>query len=544
MTKIKLPKDFKITNEMLDEVSPYLFIKNHDIKNEQGISISYKDRQFLIDILQDMSPLQVILKAPQIGATVTFTNKILWCARYLHKDIIYTLPTQGDVFEMVGGKINRIIAQNPIYKQWTKDHDTVEQKTIGDSIIYWRGTFTTKQAMMVSSQINIHDEVDASNPLVIEQYETRQQAQMGGWRWYFSHPSIEGAGIDKYWRMSDQREWFIKCPVCEEWQFLEWPDSIDMARECYQCKACKAEIKDEVRRKGHFRKKNPNAEYAGWHIPQLMCAWIPAKKIIKDFKEKEKQYFYNFVLALPYADNKSKVTLETIKKLLQPARPRKGRIMFGVDTGIKIRWVVGDMNGLIDMGECDTYEELQRECDKYKDWIAVIDQGGDIIGVRQFQENNKAKVFLCYFQQDKKSMTIIKWGENDEYGRVMADRNRLIQLVVDEMNDQRVALFGTLDKWWNLWLHWSHMFRTVEEDKMGNPVYVWQRSDRNDWAIAQCYYRVAYDKFAETNSYFEGKESTVEEIPTAPYRNVDGKMAGFKLTLPDINSQSDDWRYR
>lgn len=182
----------KVTNEQLEAVSPYLFVKNNDIKNERGISISFKDRMFLIDILEDMSPLQAILKAPQIGATVTMTNKILWVAKYLEKDIIYTLPTMSDVYEMVGGKINRIIAQNEVYKHWTKDHDTVEQKAIGDNIIYWRGTFTQKQAMMVSSQLNVHDEVDASKPDVIDQYETRLQAEPDGWRWYFSHPSIVG----------------------------------------------------------------------------------------------------------------------------------------------------------------------------------------------------------------------------------------------------------------------------------------------------------------------------------------------------------------
>ena len=78
----------------------------------------------------------------------------------------------------------------------------------------------------------------------------------------------------------------------------------------------------------------------------MICAWVPASKIIKDFKEKEAQYFYNFVLALPYADAKSKVTLDTIKGLLTKENQREGRVIFGVDTGIKIRWVCGDKNGL------------------------------------------------------------------------------------------------------------------------------------------------------------------------------------------------------
>ena len=121
------------------------------------------------------------------------------------------LESKPPLYDMGGGKVNRIIAQNPILKEWVREHDTVEQKTVGENIIHYRGTWTTKAAMMVSSQCNVHDEVDASNADVITQYETRLQGQKGGWRWYFSHPSVAGHGVDVYWQMSDKKEWVIKC---------------------------------------------------------------------------------------------------------------------------------------------------------------------------------------------------------------------------------------------------------------------------------------------------------------------------------------------
>ena len=528
------------------QVSPYIFTKLYGIRNEQGIPLSFKDRAFLIDILEDRAPLQAVLKAPQIGMTVLQLVKSLWWAYFEKKDIIYTLPTESDVQEMAGGKINRIIAQNAIFLDWIKDHDTVSQKNVGENIVYYRGTFTQKAAMMVSSQLNIHDEVDASKPEVITQYETRLQGMPGGMRWYFSHPSIVGAGIDQQWQKSDQKEWFIKC-TCGEWQFLEWPDSVDQQRQCYQCKFCQKEITDQQRRNGHWRKLVPEAEYSGYHISQLMCPWIPASKIIKDFREKDAQYFANFTLALPYADAKSKVTLETIKDLLTPINERAGRVIMGVDTGIKIRWVVGDKNGLFSMGECDSYQELQREMDKYKDCIVVMDKGGDIIGAQEFQTNNPGRVFLCYFQHDKQSLDLIKWHEGDDYGLVSADRNRLIQLVVDEMADKRIPLYGNLEKWWDLWLHWQFMYRIVEEDKMHNLVYVWEcdkAAHRNDYALAQCYYRIGIDRFAEQESYFTGKdEAHYKKIPVSSYRETDGTMQNtMEVVYPEANPRESDWQ--
>lgn len=525
-------------------VSPYIFCKLYGIKNEQGKLLSFKDRAFLIPILEDRSQFQVILKAPQIGMTVLQLIKTLWWAKYEKKDIIYTLPTESDVQDMAGGKINRIIAQNPIFLDWISEHDTVSQKNVDDNIIYYRGTFTQKAAMMVTSQLNVHDEVDASNPEVITQYETRLQSEPGGMRWYFSHPSIIGAGVDLQWQKSDQKELFVTCRACKEAQTLEWPFSIDQERKCFQCKYCFAEIKDEDRRSTDWRALYPGAEYSGWHISQMICPWIPAEKIIKDFKEKEAQYFHNFTLALPYADAKSKVTLETIKGLLTDDNQRIGRVIFGVDTGIKIRWVSGDKNGLFASDECESYEDLQRECDKHKDWIMVIDQGGDIIGARKFQEDNPGKVFLCYFQQDKKSMQLIKWGEKDEYGMVRVDRNRLIQLVVDEMNDKRIPLQGDLEKWWNLWTHWQWMYRTIGEDRIGNLVYVWEcdkSAHRNDWALAMCYWRVGIDRFAETETEFIGEENPAfKQIPKAAYRRFDGQMENT-LVMPDMSVKEDNW---
>jgi phage terminase large subunit GpA len=547
----------KITPEQMEAVSPYFFIKYRGIKNEQGKKLSFKDRMFLIDILEDKSPFQVILKAPQVGMTVLQLIKSLWWAFFGHKDIIYTLPTETDVQEMAGGKINRIIAQNPVLLQWIKDHDTVSQKNVGQNIIHYRGTFTTKAAMMVTSQLNIHDEVDASNREVITQYETRLQSEPGGMRWYFSHPSLVGAGVDEKWGKSDQKEWFVHCKVCDGYAPLTWPFSIDQQKQCYQCQLCQTELSLYDIRTGNWCNKDGiwwsgkiqgDYEYSGWHIPQMICSWIPASKIIKDFKEKDPQYFYNFTLALPYSDAKSKVTLETIQNLLTDINEREGRVIMGVDTGLKIRWVVGDKNGLFNMGECESYQGLQREMDKYKDCIVVMDKGGDIIGAQEFQTNNPGKVFLCYFQHDKQSLDLIKWHENDDYGLVSADRNRLIQLVVDEMADKRVPLYGNLEKWWDLWLHWQFMYRIVEEDRMQNLVYVWdcdKAAHRNDYALAMCYWRVGIDRFAEDESYFVGKEepNLKQAIPKAPYRQADGKMEQtFPLIMPETPQQEVDWR--
>jgi hypothetical protein len=326
-----------------------------------GFPIEFSKRKYLIDIYNDLSPLQVILKPPQIGATVCHTLKSMYVAQKLRRQIIYTLPTQGDIQDMVGGSINRIIAQNPILMDWVKDHDTVEQKQVGEAMIFYRGTFTAKQAMMIPSGLNIHDEVDASDSQVITQYETRLQAQEdGGWRWYFSHPSLQGHGVDVYWSQSDKKEWFITCNECKTEQYLRWPDNVDIPSATYVCSSCRATLNDSIRINGKWVATSVG-DFSGYHISQLMLYNKSAKDIIKAYNDpqKDKQYFYNYVLGLPYLASDDRIEPSVVlRNCVDTVNSQEGITVIGADT-----WI-----GMPQKGRCAALPVVQYLfCDEYKD---------------------------------------------------------------------------------------------------------------------------------------------------------------------------------
>lgn len=477
------------------------------------------------DPMNDMSPLQVWLKPPQIGASEGQILKTFFVAKKLKKDIIYTLPTQGDVHDMAGGKINRIVAQNPILGTWVKDHDTVEQKSIGDNIIHYRGSFTTKSAMMVSSSLNVHDELDASDQSVIEQYETRLQAQAGGWRWYFSHPSVTDFGVDKFWQQSDQKHWFIVCPHCKVKQFLSFPENIDKDKKCYICSKCKGTLSDEDRTNGKWIPKYSkewqedngiSKPFSGYWISQLMCPWITAGKILDDYANKPADYFYNYVLGLPYAGGESKLSQKHLFQNLsgQPdAALDKERIVIGIDTGFRIDYVLGNQRlGLFFNGSTDNYNELDGIMRRYPLAIAVIDAGGDYIGAQQFQERwGVGRVFKCYTNTTMSGDTIAVWGQDEKYGTVMADRNKAIQTVVDEFRTKRIPLQGTESDWWEYWLDWANLSRLKIFDPKTNELKgtKWVRNGRDHKALATMLWRIGVDKFTDTQAeiVYPGGES-------------------------------------
>lgn len=494
-----------------------IFIDAERIKNEQGLNIEFKDRAFLKAIYEDMSPNLVVLKAPQIGLTTLMVIKTFWVAKHLKKDIIYTLPTQSDVQDMASGKINRIVAQNQSFKEWVRDHDSVESKQVGDNTIYYRGTFTTKSAMMVASSLNVHDEVDASKQDILEQYETRLQSQAGGWRWYFSHPSLPDYGVDKYWQISDQKHWFITCPHCDESQYLSWPESIDKDKREYVCKACKGVLSDDDRRNGKWYAKFPDREFSGYWVSQLMCPWITAKKILDDFSEKTPEYFYNYVLGLPYSGGDAKLTQQHLLQNLTGTAnvPEKDeRVILGIDTGKKLDFVLGNERlGLFYHGDCPDYGTLDGFMTRWPKCIAIIDAGGDFIGAQAFFERWPNRVFKAYAGTDRNSNQLFRWGVKNDHGQVTYDLDRTWQLVVDEFREHRLPLQGTEDDWYEYWLDWKNMSRTKVFDPKTNQFkgIKWVRNGRNHRASATLFWRIGMDKFKGGTVSFITSEQTVRK---------------------------------
>ena len=527
------------------------WIEAYKIVNEKGEPISFEKHQFLIDIYEDQSQYLCVMKAAQVGLSTLEVLKNIRDAQKRRMDIIYTLPTDGDVNLFVGGKVNRILANNPKLAALTADSDSIEKKQIGKSMLYFRGTWTKKAAIMITADRLVHDEQDSSKQDVIADYQARLQHSKMKQIHTFSHPSVPNNGVHAEWQQSDMKEWFITCPYCKKQQMLTWNTedpskmSVDIAAKEYICKSCRRVLDWHARAKGEWRRKKgcDGAKFSGYHVSLLMMPDMPASYICEAYQKvldgkQTMDFFYNKILGEPYAGGGNSVSEEMILgSITNEKNTYTGRIVIGVDTGIKLRYTYGNDEGLLGYGEVTDYmpdevnqlelkETLEYFLKVFPDSIMVIDQGGDIIGVRKLRKKYPGRVFLCHYARDRKTMQLMRWGEKEESGNVLADRNRLIQLMVDQYRDGRMRLFnGTRSDWYNYWLHWSHIYRTVEEDSNQIDRYVWHRSDRDDWVHATVYWYIGMSRFggrggislpeseAAPNSYEVNPNGTVEFDP-------------------------------
>lgn len=553
----------KEASKLLADQDCDAWIDYYKIKNEKGDPIDWYNHQFQIDIYNDQSKNLVVMKAAQIGLSTLEIIKNFRDAESNKMDIIYTLPTDQDVGVFVGGKVNRIIANNPHFEVLTKDKDTIEQKRVGKSMIYFRGTWSKKAAIMVTADRLVHDEKDSSKQDVVADYQARLQHSKFKQTHVFSHPSVTNSGVHIEWKISDQKEWFITCPHCQYQQILTWNAedpkkmSINMEKKRFECKKCHGVLENKDRRIGEWkpRKGKENAEYSGYRISLLMAPWVSAKDIIKKYNEvvegkQTMDFFYNKILGLPYSGGGNSVTEEMIKgAVTKEENLMKGRMVIGVDTGIKLRYTYGNKQGLLGYGEMTDYmpdetnklalnQTLEYFLKVFPDSVMVIDQGGDIIGARKLRKAYPGRVFLCHYATDRKTMQLIRWGKSDEEGNVTVDRNRTIQLLVDFWRDKRIRIYrGTKEDWHNFWLHWSHIYRVKEENNLGVEVYKWLRSNRDDWVHATLYWYVGITRFGMSGGVVH---DGVGKQPDSYLLNPDGTVDFDPAKLFNKNKPTED----
>ena len=512
----------------IEHLSILAWITENKIKTETGKELDFHTHRYLIDIYADESPFLCCIKAGQIGFSTCAIFKTIHLSRYRRIDIGYILPTVEMVQKFVGSKVNRIAQQNPIIEKWFKDKDSISQKQIGENYIFYLGAMTDRSAIMLSLDMLVADEYDKAPQEILEIYDSRLQHSKHGYKWVFSNPTIPDFGVDKFWQMSDQKKWHIKHNNCGNIYVLD-ESCIDYEAEIFRCPKCKLEITDENRRMGEWA-ATKDGKWSGYWIPLWISPLTSAARIAEYKRTKSKEYFHNFVAGLPYINTNDMLSQAILESnLINKQNSQDGRIIIGVDTGHNIHYTLANKDGIFYHGYCksiaenpvlgyDPYDELDKLMIRFPRAIMISDQGGDLIGIRKLQNKYRGRVFLCWFTKETKTQQIIRWGNNDEEGKVLADRNRLIQLVIDEIKEQRFPIWGTREDWQPYFDHWLNIYRTREmQGEEGDPQYNWRyvykRKGPDHWALATCYARIGLDRFAMDLATIIHKGSALQDIP-------------------------------
>lgn len=190
----------------------------------KGAPYSFKDHEFQLKILSDTAVVSNTQKCSQIGLTEAQARWGL-AALGLIPDfsIIYTFPFSGDAENFAKTRVDQIVEMSPRLNS-LKDKYLWNSsiKRIGTGTIYFKGTNSETAAISTPADCIISDEIDRSNPDVLEQYESRLTHSEWRLRRNFSTPTVEKRGIHALMAKSKRWKNLCKCQHCGTWAYPDY----------------------------------------------------------------------------------------------------------------------------------------------------------------------------------------------------------------------------------------------------------------------------------------------------------------------------------
>lgn len=494
------------------------WVEGQGITNEKGEPMEFAHHRFLLDIYRDESPKLCVMKSTQVGLSTAAILKEFYMAAKRGYNCIHTLPTDDDVRAFVRSKVNPIIEKNPVIQETLIGMtDNIYQKQVGESFIFYQGTKGQSKGIMITSDINFHDELDRSDIGKVETYHSRLAHSQFKGEWIFSNPSRPNVGVDVYWQRSQKKQWHVRCSHCGERQPLDYWENICQERKVFICRKCGGIIDDESRLDGEWVAEYPGRDWSGYHISQLIAPWITAAEIIEQEQTKSQEYFYNFVLGLPVIGGANSVGRHIILQNCTQDIKKKPRFnILGVDVGKVLHCVQGNEWGITKVFTLPDWEALEKYFRQQGIHCCIVDNAPDVDDASKFVQRHPGRAYRAIYDYNDKRKDAVEFIERGEKsGIVYIHRTRAIDSLIETYEKSEVAVYlqpndrqlvgeqraGVIENC--LCDHWETLYvigedgqdiNLVKKDKMGNVIRTWENAGPDHFVHANVYFETARQK--------------------------------------------------
>lgn len=297
----------------------------------------------------------VLMKPTQIGMSTMALTKMFHFVDNWSTRIMYTLPRQQDVLDMVGTRVDPMLANSAHLKSLVRKPDSTRVKAFGNSFIFFM-ELSVEPRMMPADALYI-DEVDLSDMVNMGTALNRMDDSQWKLLYQFGTPTVPNYGIDGLYYQTDMRRWLVKCPSCNTWQNLDWEKNLrivgihsDPDDVFFGCKKCNHNLTLEIIQEGQWVPEVPKKsdEHLGYHISQMMTH--DPMVLYKHFRDpmQSLQEFYRKRLGKPYTRGSGSLVEEDFLgncfsegNIFESYSAEKGaRYYMGVDQGNELQVIV------------------------------------------------------------------------------------------------------------------------------------------------------------------------------------------------------------
>jgi phage terminase large subunit GpA-like protein len=308
---------------------------------------TFKWHPWLEELHKSTAQLNIAQKAAQLGFTETMLNIVFFKIDTQQVDCLYILPAKTpDAGDFSAGRFDPALELSPYLTRLFSDVKNIGHKRAGTTNLYIRGSRSRAGLKSIPVGCIIMDEVDEFNQDNIALAIERTAGQKEHLIWMISTPTLPLKGINKYYEISTKENYFFKCPSCNRYINLVFPDSIEITAESLddpnihrtflKCRLCqsKLEHKDKPRYftnkyrggTGEWFSEDPqykNRDIRGFHINQLYSPTRSpvelAQAYIKSlYDPSDEQSFYNDRLGITHIVEGAQITDYQIQSAKRP----------------------------------------------------------------------------------------------------------------------------------------------------------------------------------------------------------------------------------
>lgn len=182
------------------------WILTNNFKTEDGHLISFTERPYLVQMLNDMSPTQAIMSGSQLGKTVNYYFKALYF-NFTGKNVLFSEPTQDLRDALTKTKLNRLIEANELLRNNVRGDLNI--KHVKDRVLHLTYTFGNAP-VGITSDVNFYDEVSLSNTETVNQWTGRLMNSKFQYEYFVSNPQQPNDLLHNKFLDSNQNHWAIK----------------------------------------------------------------------------------------------------------------------------------------------------------------------------------------------------------------------------------------------------------------------------------------------------------------------------------------------
>lgn len=453
------------------------------------------------------------MKAGQVGLSTLALLKILFIVSVKDISVVYTLPTTSDARKFVAARVDPLIEGSEYLRAKMRPYgttlaDSTELKRIGNSCLYFRGSWTEQQAQSIDADIVSFDELDFSKPDIRDMYRERLEGSTSlHWEYSFSVPSRPGFGIASLFEKTNQYIWMIRCPRCNRLQSLEFETNIDKAKKIFICRYCQAKIIDNDRRSGVWIPRYPHRDSHGYQFSRLMCPWISAKRILElEERAPTIKHFKNYTLGQPHTEETRLISDQEIWALTgnyeQPSTAES--TIVGIDQGDVFHIAIGRLEKIHDTNlyrkkiialvKAKTPEEVEDILNRYDMRAGIIDAMPNKHTAKQLAEKFRGRLFLAYYSTGltaKERYDLVRWTPNE--ATVEIQRTESLDRLMESIY-KREFILPRLSE--NVKVLISH-FRNIAVDyqsRYGLTVKIWRSAGADHFVHALNYLNIAFEK--------------------------------------------------